>query len=232
MGWRARYRRVVRSSFATVPFYRERWALSGRTDPVVVSGRFGDDGGAVPVARIAGRLPELVPLAGGRADVDPVRGLGTVLRPPAGSLVVMVGALPPMDLPEGVRCAVVEPSEESVVDFTAPSVIAVGAPKDLARLANALPEHVRQVPLVAIDELADVDTGLIADDVLGILGDRRDCGQWHLDWQRVYARATPLGLAFTLLRQQSPRLVDVVPVEGARGAVASCPRHGSPVIVP
>src|SRR4051812_50046789 len=78
--WRAAYVRAVRSAFATVPFYRERWALDGREDPVVVPGRTGTNGGAAPLAEAVHRLVDLVPLAGGAAPPDPARGLGRGLR--------------------------------------------------------------------------------------------------------------------------------------------------------
>jgi hypothetical protein len=58
---------------------------------------------------------------------------------------------------------------------------------------------------------------------------RRACGRWHLDWSRVYARPTGLGLAVTLLWQRSPRLVDIAP--GITGELAACPWHGTPVVL-
>ncbi|HET6703563.1 MAG TPA: hypothetical protein VFH84_01240, partial [Amycolatopsis sp.] len=57
--WRAAYVRAVRSAFATVPFYRERWALDGREDPVVVPGRTGTNGGAAPLAEAVHKLVDL-----------------------------------------------------------------------------------------------------------------------------------------------------------------------------
>jgi hypothetical protein len=137
--WRADYLRVVRSTFRTVPFYRERWALDGRTDPVVVPGKTGTHGGAVPIAEALRRAADLVPLAGG-------------------------------DAPIGLE--------------------------------------------------------------LGVLGGPGPCGHWHLDWPRVYTRETGAGLAFTLLRQRSPRLVDIVPAEPIGSRLGRCPRHGTPVVRP
>jgi hypothetical protein len=135
--WRTDYLRVVRSTFRTVPFYRERWALDGRTDPVVVPGKTGIHGGAVPIADAIRRAADLVPLAGG----DP-------------------GTVP----------------------------------------------------------------------TLGFLGRPGSCGRWHLDWLRVYARETEAGLAFTLLRQRSPRLVDILAAEPVGFRLGICPRHGTPVV--
>ncbi|MFC7617124.1 hypothetical protein ACFQV2_30580 [Actinokineospora soli] len=89
----------MRASFATVPFYRELWALGGRTDPVLVPGRTGVDGGAVRPSALTGRVGDLVPLAGGSAEIDPLRGLGSVLGAHvplrAGALVVVVDPATP-----------------------------------------------------------------------------------------------------------------------------------------
>ncbi|RLK54307.1 hypothetical protein CLV68_5857 [Actinokineospora cianjurensis] len=216
-GWRALYRQVVRSSFATVPFYRERWALHGRTDPVVVAGRTGDYDGAVPVADLAGRLPDLVPLAGGSATPDPLRGLEIVLHQCAriSPDTLIIGAAPEYH-PRAVAF-------ESTPDEPRGHVLAVGTPGQLAGVGRDIP----RVPLVTLAERGT--EGVLVDDLLGVLGGVRDCGNWHIDWPRVYARETPLGLAFTLLLQRSPRLVDIVPA-GASGRIARCPRHRTPVI--
>jgi hypothetical protein len=72
---------------------------------------------------------------------------------------------------------------------------------------------------------------VLHDPALGYLGALGNCGRWHLDWPHVYARPTAGGLAFTLLRQESPRFVDVIPAGGIHGEIAPCPRHGSPVVV-
>jgi hypothetical protein len=172
--WRATYQRVVRSSFATVPYYRHRWALDGRTDPVLVPGRTGTHGGATRPADAESALVDLIPLAGGRSEVDTSRGLGSVL-----------GLLPR------------------------------GA----------------EVVVRALDQLDECPSGVIHDRMLGYLGVFGDCARWHLDWHRVYARETDAGLAFTLLRQDSPRFVDVLAGDGVRGRVAPCPRHGTPVVI-
>ena len=145
--WKAAYVRLVRSSFATVPFYREHWALNGRTDPILVPGREGVNGGAVPAETLAARLGDLVPLKGGLRVVEPLRDNGP---------------------------------------------------------------------------------DLLTDELLGVLARRRDCGHWHVDWTTVYVRSTPAGLAFSLLRQRSPRLVDVLPAGGLAGDVEW---HRGPVVV-
>jgi hypothetical protein len=121
--WDRAYRRLVRSSFAEVPFYRERWALDGNRGPTTV-------------AEIESRLDDLTPLG----DRSP-------------------------------------------------------QPK----------------PVPTLDELAVL----------------RDCGLWHLDWRRVYARETPDGVALSLLRQRSPRLVDIVGAPAPRRLV-TCPQHRTP----
>ena len=121
--WDRAYRRLVRSSFAEVPFYRERWALDGNRGPTTV-------------AEIESRLDDLTPLG----DRSP------------------------------------EPK-----------------------------------PVPTLDELAVL----------------RDCGLWHLDWRRVYARETPDGVALSLLRQRSPRLVDILGAPAPRRLV-TCPQHRTP----
>ncbi|WP_309569130.1 hypothetical protein [Actinokineospora sp. UTMC 2448] len=253
MRWRRGYLRVVRSSFATVPFYRELWALSGRTEPEVVPGRTGVDGGAVRAAALAGRVGDLVPLAGGPTEIDPLRGLGPVLAEhlavTAGTLVAVVDPgtpRPPVDLPAGVRSCVLDPSGlagpyAGVLDDVADHlrrggrVVAVGGDKDLDQLAAALPETlahlVTRVPVRGPDDLtAPVGPhALIAHPLLGVLGGLGGCGRWHIDHPRVYLRATPAGPAYTLLRQRSPRLVDVLAGHGRPGW---CPRHGTPVVEP
>lgn len=242
--WRAAYVRAVRSAFATVPFYRERWALDGREDPVLVPGRTGTNGGAAPLAEAVHKLVDLVPLAGGAPRTEPVRGLGRVLRtarePGPGSLVVLLGPdglRPPADLPKGVRGCVTDPDEPSVsvlreVDAVlrrGGRVLAVGDDKAIAAFSED--PRVEAVPHRELDSLDAGPYGVLHDPALGYLGALGNCGRWHLDWRHVYARPTAAGLAFTLLRQDSPRFVDVLPAGGVRGEIATCPRHGTPVVL-
>lgn len=252
--WRSEYRRVVRSAFDTVPFYRERWALDGRTEPTLVPGKTGLLDGAVTTADIARAMVDLVPLAGGSDQPDPVRGLGKVLphaRPvPRNALVVVADSavpLPPTDLPGRVRGCVLDPgslmSDGAASAFTEltntvrrnGSVVAVGPDKGLALLGEALPTGFAQqlacVPHRELDQLDGGPYGVIHDPLLGYLGALRHCGRWHLDWPRVYARSTAAGLAVTLLRQRSPRMVDVLVSGGVRAKVVPCPRHGTPVVL-
>jgi hypothetical protein len=217
--WRAAYRRVVRSSFATVPFYRYRWALDGRTDPVLVAGRTGTDGGAVHPADVERALVDLIPLAGGRGEADPSRGLGHVLgRLPAGAVVAVLDG---------------EPAVAAEL-ATGRVVVAVGSDKQLTRLIEAVPPalatRLHPRPRRELDRLDGVPHGVIHDRLLGYLGAVGGCGRWHLDWTRVYARETGAGLAITLLRQDSPRFVDVLVGGGVPGRVTPCPRHGTPVV--
>ena len=252
--WLAAYRRVVASSFRTVPLYRERWALGGRTDPVVVPGRTGVHGGAIPAEEALRRLADLVPLGGGDHGLDPMRGLGPVLasgpRLPAGALVAVLapaGHRPPADLPARVRVCVLDPSSlagqqasPALIELSntlrrAGTVLATGRDKALAQLLTALPDELAArldiAPVRELDELDGGPSGLLHDQALGFLGTLRHCGRWHLDWPRVYARPTSAGLAFTLLRQRSPRMVDILLAAGVAGAVAPCPRHGTPVVI-
>ena len=129
--WDRAYARVVGSSFATVPFYRERWALVGR-EPVTIR-------------EIEKRPDDLAPIGEARRSFDPRRNL--------------------------------------------------------------------------------------TDPLLGYATVMRRCGQRHLDWRRVYARNTASGVAVTLLRQRSPRLVDILMPVDELARVATCPRHGTPVVI-
>ncbi|MGW5719706.1 hypothetical protein ACWEVP_26315 [Amycolatopsis sp. NPDC003865] len=237
----------MRSAFATVPFYRERWALDGREDPVVVPGRTGTNGGAVPLAEAVHHLVDLVPLAGGAPRTEPARGLGRVLRtarqPRPGDLVVLLGPddlRPPADLLKGVRGCVADPDapdapgasvlrEVTAVLDRGHRVLAVGDDKAIAAFTGD--SRVEAVPHRELDSLDAGPYGVLHDPVLGYLGAFGACGRWHLDWPHVYARETAGGLAFTLLRQASPRFVDVIPAGGVRGEIAPCPRHGSPVVL-
>ncbi|MEC3977242.1 hypothetical protein [Amycolatopsis sp. H20-H5] len=240
----------MRSSFATVPLYRERWALDGREDPVVVKGRTGSTGGALPAEEAVRKLVDLVPLAGGAATSEPCRGLGRVLRiarpVAAGDVVVVLDPRlprPPAYLPPGVRGCVLDPDSPPDTALSAlvntlrgnGTVVAVGQDKTVAAFAATLPDElVRQVAAVPHRELDSLDNGpfgVLHDPLLGYLGAFGECGRWHLDWTRVYARSTSAGLVFTLLRQHSPRLVDVVVAGGVRGTVEPCPRHGTPVVL-
>ncbi|HET6288146.1 MAG TPA: hypothetical protein VFG15_15535 [Amycolatopsis sp.] len=240
----------MRSAFATVPFYRERWALDGRRDPVLVPGRTGTDSGAAPLAEAVHKIVDLVPLAGGTHRIEPNRGLGPVLRKArsvtGGALVVVLGddgTRPAVDLPRGVRGCVVDPdvprpgvlTELSAALRRGQRVLAIGDDKQLAVFTAALPENrayrVESVPRRELDALDTGPYGVLHDPALGYLGAIEECGRWHLDWPRVYARPTTGGLAFTLLRQHSPRFVDVLPAGGVRGEIAPCPRHGTPVVL-
>lgn len=224
--WHLAYRRVVRSTFATVPHYRHRWALSGRTDPVLVPGRTGTHGGAILPAEAESALIDLIPLAGGQSAVDPVRGLGPVLGPlPSGALVVVLDE-------DGASVALAELTATLARGGT---VLAVGTDKQLISLAGALPAplavRLGRRPRCELDQLDGGPYGLIHDRLLGYLGAFGGCGRWHVDWPRVYVRKTDAGLAFTLLRQDSPRFVDILVNDGVPGTIAPCPRHGTPVVL-
>ncbi|MFI7672469.1 hypothetical protein [Actinophytocola sp. NPDC049390] len=235
--------------FRSVPLYRERWALSGRTDPVVVPGRPGIHSGAIKKEDVLRRLVDLVPLAGGTESVDPQRGLGAALsvRFPLrrGAFVTVLDktdVLPPSDLPRGVTGCVLDlpsgPAESAWLALTAAlrrgvPVIAVGVDKRLAELAAELPEELAvrldAVPVRTMRELDAGPYGLLHDPLLGYLGSLRQCGRWHLDWRRVYARETDAGIAMTVLSQRSPALVDILV---GPGSLDRCPRHGTPVVLP
>ena len=238
--WHAAYRRAVSAAFRTVPLYRERWALDGRTDPVLVPGRTGVDGGAVPAAEAQRRLGDLVPLAGGSREVDPLRGLGPVVAMDRlvgrGDLVVVLDDERPgqlAGLPVGVRgrvCRVDGLGSVAGTEWWA--AVVVGSAEQLGRMPDETRARLRIVPRLELADLTDADgeRGLLHDHQLGFLGALRRCGGWHLDWPRVYARETDAGLAMTLLRQRSPCFVDVLVGGGVKGVVATCPMHGTPVV--
>lgn len=232
-----------------MPLYRERWALSGRTDPVVVPGRHGVHSGAIQKDDALRRLADLVPLGGGTALVETLRGLGPALasRFPlrGGGFVAVLDKMDtrsPSDLPRGVTGCVLDlpagPAESAWLTLTAAlrrggPVFAVGTDKQLAELAGELPEELTTrlevVPNRTVRELDSGPYGLLHDSLLGYLGALRQCGRWHLDWRRVYARETDAGLAVTLLGLPSPCLVDILVGPATLGR---CPRHGTPVVLP
>jgi hypothetical protein len=240
---------MVNSSFRTVPLYREQWALIGRTDPEMVPGRPGVHSGAIQLADAVRRLADTVPLSGGTSRVEPARGLGPVLAARgsfAGTGIAIIldkaDVLPPADLPKGVVGCVADPSalsESTWLTVTnalrrGVTVVAVGTDKQVAELTAALPDDLAArldlVPRRTVHELDSGPHGVLHDPALGYLGVLRQCGRWHLDWPRVYARETDAGLAFTLLRQHSPRFVDLLTGGGA--TLGRCPRHGTPVVLP
>jgi hypothetical protein len=240
---------MVKSSFRTVPLYREQWALVGRTDPEMVPGRVGVHSGAIQIAEAVRRVADLVPLGGGTTLVDATRGVGAVLAARdalRGNGVVVIldkaEVLPPTDLPRGVVGCVTDPtalSESTWLSVTNAlrrnvTVVAIGTDKQLAELTAVLPDDLAPrldlVPRRTIHELDSGPHGVLHDPALGYLGVLRQCGRWHLDRPRVYARETDAGLAFTLLRQHSPRFVDML--VGGAATLGRCPRHGTPVVLP
>ncbi|GAA1217851.1 hypothetical protein [Prauserella alba] len=250
--WRAAYLRAVSSAFATVPLYRETWALRGRTDPVLVPGKTGTGGGALPADEVHRRLVDTAPLAGGSTEPDPARGLAGLLghatERRSHRLVVVVDsdvARPPTGLPRGSRGCVLhpdaataagdEPVLREIVDTLrrGERVLAVGEAKNLDMLSAELPAELPppdRVPHHRIDRPGGGPFGLLHDPLLGYLGVLRECGRLHVDRRHVYVRETPGGLAFTVLDRTSPRLVDVLIGGGVPGEVHACPKHASPVI--
>lgn len=172
--WVGAYRRVVRDSFRTVPFYRERWALQPGSR-------------VVSMDEVQRRRPDLVPLGGGAEESDDRRSRLAIAR-----FAVDVGAA------------------QHRADRNLAPVVASGA---------------------FVDSGAPLALGtLLRDPMLGYLGVVGDCGFSHLPWREVYARSMERGVAMTLLRQKSPRLVDVLLPNSAGVAVSVCVRHGCPVL--
>ena len=243
----------MRSSFATVPFYRAQWALDGRTEPVLVPGRTGTRDGATPSAIARRNVIDLVPLAGGDAELDPCRGLGAVLTTSAGlgagDLVVVLDPAAkhaPSDLPDGARGALLDPDHagDEPATFTAMvnaargggRVLVVGTDKELALLDAALPPDVAprltRIPRRELDQLDTGPYGVLHDPALGYYGAIGECGRWHPHEATVLVRETRCGLAFSLPKQHSPRLVDILPAAGDQAELGRCPRHGTETLVP
>ena len=238
--WRRAHRRLVHDTFRTVPFYREAWALHG-AGPVT-----GDD--------VRRRREDLVPLHGGSAVIDRDRGVEVVaVSGRAGVDAVLVvsrsAPSPVRRMPGGPRrvwlppAGADDPAAGRLVDVVAGvragrRFVAVGAAGDLAALRTRLPADARAgLPAVAVvatddEEPAPAPGALLRDPVLGFLATAAACGLWHLDWRRVHARQSGAGVAVSLLRQRSPRLVDVLLAGPARWTVATCARHGTPVLTP
>jgi hypothetical protein len=211
---------------------------------------------AITVDEAVRKLIDLVPLAGGDEGLNPLRGLGPALRRVCRSrrlgsaaFVVVLGRHggEPRDLPRRWRCRLLDPRAIAAAEAEpvlaelgdalrrAQTVLAVGADGDLIALTGALPavaaHRLDRVPARGLGELGAGRPGVIHHPALGYLGALGNCDRWHLDWPRVYARRTGAGLALTLLRQPSPRLVDVL-VEGSqRTDIAPCPVHRTPVVV-
>lgn len=59
-----------------------------------------------------------------------------------------------------------------------------------------------------------------------------DCGNWHVVHQSFYLRALPDTdmLAFTALRAEGPRLIDITLGGTAPARLGMCSRHGSPTV--
>jgi hypothetical protein len=237
---------VIRQVFRTVPFYRERWALVSR-DPVLAD-------------EVQRRRHDLVPLAGGAFAVNPYRGLGPVVsltgRLSAGALLAVVTDLPPIGPVPGLaartRLRCLPPAgfpanpfdrrfirtAELISRLASGERVAVLGPEiELDRLVDVASAAATPslLPLYSAREQVPAHTqpgAVLRDWLLGYLGAFCDCGRWHLDWRRVYAADTEHGVAFTILPQASPRLVDVLLAPGLRMRVERCAEHGTPVLAP
>lgn len=212
-------------------------------------GALGVDGwaGFASTARMIGRrrlgmllavVTDLPPTLAGTA---PPRGVRLRCLPPAARVpnpfdtrfttVDELGAL----VARGRRCAVLGPPAELVALaartglFGRSDVEGVGpgrsAQADSQRRITPLPVHSPREGLPA----AAGPGAVLHDGLLGYLAVVGECGRWHLDWRRVYAADTEDGVAFTVLRQRSPRLVDVLAGPGLQ--LGRCPRHRTPVLV-
>jgi hypothetical protein len=123
-------------------------------------------------------------------------------------------------------------------------VIVVGSSAELAELLPELDRAlapvvvgwspVHRVTLMQAASTSDAGVpAVLHDPFLGYIAARvRDCGEFHLLWDRVHAKLSPSGLLFTRLRGRRPMLVNVIPVESGFSEVRCCPSHRTPVLVP
>jgi hypothetical protein len=254
-----RYRRATRRAFARVTFYREQCAAAGRLldepEPTPVTALPQPPHTLCPFARpwSAERepslwTPSLAPLAAalriagcrGSAPVLEVRdalldhdrlprryGLG---RRPA-YRVLLSGA-----------ATVASPQrrddlnrEALTVAQTAGSgwvVVDPAALADLPEVASGLLRPVHRVPVAAVAAQASSDSPvLLYEPPLGYLGGRDpNCGHFHLDSPRVFARERNGLLTLSFPRSRRPTLLDIVPTGGDTVTAGRCPHHGVPVL--
>ena len=115
----------------------------------------------------------------------------------------------------------------------------VGTAEELA----ALPKQPQLRPVLRLPIQAVVDRpddlnaaspppAVLHEPRLGYVGARKpECGQWHLDWRRVYARERDGQLTLSRLDQRRPTLLGLLVPGADHVRVDHCPRHRTPVLV-
>jgi hypothetical protein len=130
--------------------------------------------------------------------------------------------------------------EALAVAETAGSGWVVGTPSEIADVTTVtagtagLLRPVYRVPVATIAAGVPADAPVVVcEPLLGYVGARHpDCGQFHLDSPRVFARERNGLLTLSFPRSRRPTLLDIVPTGGDSVTVSDCPRHGVPVLQP
>ncbi|MEV0147996.1 MULTISPECIES: hypothetical protein [unclassified Nonomuraea] len=248
--WERAYRRVVETAFLRVPFYRDQWVAAGRAL---------DEPEPTPSAALTGRLHRLCPFArpyDPSREPPPWIGDGRDLRE-ALALVAVPRRAPVLEVRAAVldrralgwtgpRYGVVLGPDAKVVDdrrrrelnqaalalaTDAGQAVLVG---ERAAFEAILPE-LDGVRVVTVERMTAAravrERGIAYDPYLGYFAATvPGCGRTHLLWRRFHARPAGGTVAVTALRRARPVLLDVIPAGAGALTVASCPRHGVPIV--
>ncbi len=253
-----RYLRAARRAFATVPFYREQWATAGEVldeprptpttelpDPPHTLCPFSRPWSAArepslwtPDVTALIRALRLTDCHDGTAVLE-VRGslLDRPVLPRSGrprrraSYRVLLGPHAMVASPQRRR----ELNDAVLAEVAGLAGWVVGGPDELAGLPEAVGDELRPVHRLSVGRVAEADPDttptLLHDATLGYVGALvPDCGRFHLDWRRVYARDRGGVLTFSLLHRRRPTLLALVPPGAEAITVAPCSRHTTPVL--
>jgi hypothetical protein len=240
------YRRVAARAFRRVPFYREQWAVAGRTL---------EDPEPVPADALTDQLFRLCPLGRPwRPGAEPSLWIEdrTALRQAVRMvsdvrtvLEVRSSFLDRTSLGRGVRYAVVLPPGADTVDEerrrtlnrraeTLPGgSVLIGSPRELAAVGDEIAGA--PVPRLSLRAALDGDAvALVHDRRLGYYAARRpSCGRLHLLWRRFHLRLDDEGTPMiTDLHRTRPTLVNIVPAGAPPISAGHCPDHDGPVLTP
>ncbi len=249
--YEAAYRRRIDLAFATVPYYREIWAVAceRRTVPPPLRAIAVDDS-----------LQRLYPIgAPPRHDFPPGTGepgaLFDALRMtgtlPAGwhvfeireSLLDWTQLAPGVDYTALLaQCATAQPEARSHGEnrFRAASQrVLVGSTAQLTEYAAVWGPKRGTRAYVRGDWRLDLATDvpacglLLHDRHLGYSGARtQSCGFLHVNWKRYYVRQGNDSPLFTALQGNRPMLVEFAPPGAHAFSVNRCRVHGTPVLLP
>ncbi|MFI6453011.1 hypothetical protein ACIBF6_15790 [Streptosporangium amethystogenes] len=256
--WERAYRRIVKTAFLRVPFYRDQWVSAGRAL---------DEPEPTPSAALTGQLHRLCPFAQpfdasrepslwideGRELRDALSLVGAPSRTPV--LEVRAATLDRRALPRGVlsawigpRYGVLLPPGAKVLDEgrrralnTDALHIAAEAGRatligERAALDALLPEldgiEVNIVErMTAAHAVRSKRAGVVHDPHLGYFAaSATTCGRIHLLWRHFHAHPAGRALTVTALRRTRPTLVNVIPDDSGSLITAVCPEHGAPIV--